>query len=88
VIRAFARRRDGLCPRPNLQRGVEVSVSGARDLGSFATQPTICGESGAEHRAGNGERGQHGEADEHEENADANDANGDCNRREAILDRE
>lgn len=82
----FSGRDERWCPGPDFQRRIEIDVPRVRQCGIRSAQPTIRGESSAEHRAGDREAGEQREPDEHDQHADAHDADGDRGRGETILD--
>ena len=82
----FGGRRERASPRLNLERRIETAASRGGQLGFRAPQPTIRGESGAEHCAGDREGGEQRESNEHDQRADAHNADGDRGRGETTLD--
>jgi len=86
VVSRFGWRGERASPRLNLERRIEAIAAGPRQLGSRATQPTIRGESGAEYGPRDRERGDQRESHEHDQHADAHDADGDRGGGETILD--
>jgi hypothetical protein len=86
VIGGPRRRGDRSSPWLHFQGRIEPAITRARQLDLAAPKPSIRGEAGAEHRAGDRQRGEQSESDEHDEHADAHDAERHRGRSEAILD--
>ena len=82
----FSRRGEWWGPRPDFQRRIEIDAARAREARFCAAQPAIRGETGTQHRSRDREGGEQREADEHDQYADAHNADGNRGGGEAILD--